>query len=105
MADKEYAEKLGHAWMLHRQGQNNDAIREFSTLLDTSTDDIDALYGLGLAQRGAGELEAAQATFERCLTQLNQALEEHPREDRYEMMIKMAAQRLAEMKGGASASQ
>ncbi len=97
MANQEYAQQLASAWSLHRQGQNEGAIREFSTLVQSSTDTIDALYGLGLAQRSAGQIEAAQATLERCLAQIVAALKEHPTEDRYEMLQKLASQRLAEI--------
>ncbi len=101
MAKQENAEQLAHAWTLHRQGQNEDAIREFSGLVQSSTDSIDALYGLGLAQRSAGQLETAKATFERCRAQIVDALKEHPTEDRYEMLQKLTSQRLAEIAVGA----
>ena len=42
---------------LHRKGQNEDAIRAFQGILETSgsnTVKTDVLYGLGLAQRSAG---------------------------------------------------
>jgi hypothetical protein len=98
--NQEYAEQLGRAWGLHRQGQNDAAIREFSGLLQTATNNIDALYGLGLSQRSAGQLEAAQATFERCLVQIGDTLQTHPGEDRYEMLQKMVRQRIDELKNG-----
>ncbi len=97
MANQEYAEQLARAWSLHRQGQNEGAIREFSALLQVSNNNIDALYGLGLAQRSAGQIETAQATLERCVAQIVAALKEHPTVDRYEMLKKMTHQRLAEV--------
>lgn len=100
--NQEYAEQLGSAWALHRKGQNEAAIHEFSGLLQTSANNIDALYGLGLSQRSSGQLEAAQTTFERCLTQVNEALAAHPGEDRYEMLQKMTRQRIDELKNGKS---
>ncbi len=100
--NQEYAEQLGRAWALHRQGQNDSAIHEFSGLLQTSANNIDALYGLALAQRSSGQTEAAQTTFERCLAQINEALTTHPNEDRYEMLEKMTRQRLDELKSGKS---
>ena len=105
MADQEFGEQLGSAWALHRQGHNESAIREFSSLLQVSNDNIDALYGIALAQRSAGELEEAKTTFARCLVQIDEALKANPGEDRYEMLKKMVTQRLAELKGGASGSQ
>lgn len=96
--NQEYAEQLGRSWGLHRQGQNDAAIHEFSGLLQTSANNIDALYGLGLAQRSSGQLEAALASFERCLIQITEAREAHPREDRYQMLQKMTRQRIDELK-------
>ncbi len=98
--NQEYAEQLGKAWALHRKGQNADAITEFNALLNLSTNNIDALYGLGLAQRSNHQLEAAQATFERCLEQIGAAQTDRPREDRYLMLQRMARQRLDELKDG-----
>ncbi|HVU14058.1 MAG TPA: tetratricopeptide repeat protein [Phototrophicaceae bacterium] len=96
--NQEYAEQLGKAWALHRQGQNADAITEFNNLLKLSANNIDALYGLGLAQRSNHQLEAAQASFERCLEQIGAAAAEHPREDRYLMLQRITRQRLDELK-------
>ncbi len=100
--NQDYAEQLGRAWAEHRQGQNDAAIRDFSGMLQTVTDNMDALYGMGLAQRSVGQLEAAQASFERCLTQVNEALEAHPHEDRYQMLQRMTKQRLDELKDNQS---
>ncbi|MFN8448577.1 MAG: tetratricopeptide repeat protein [Anaerolineae bacterium] len=100
--NQEYAEQLGRAWALHRQGQNDAAIHEFSSLLQTSANNVDALYGLALAQRSGGQIEAAQVTFERCLTQIGEAIQSHPREDRYQMLQKMTRQRIDELKDGKS---
>src|SRR4051812_5888141 len=96
--NQEYAQQLGSAWALHRKGQNDDAIREFNELLQLSANNMDALYGLGLSQRSSGKIEAAQESFENCLSAINAALLEHPREDRYQMLNRMANQRLDEVK-------
>jgi hypothetical protein len=96
--NQEYAEQLGRAWGLHRQGQNDTAIHEFSGLLQTSANNVDALYGLALSQRSAGQVEVALATFERCLIQIGEARQAHPREDRYQMLHKMTRQRIDELK-------
>ena len=100
--NQEYAEQLGRAWALHRKGQNDGAITEFNSLLQLSANNIDALYGLGLAQRSGHQLEAAQATFEKCLAQIDALNKSQPREDRYQMLQKMARQRLDELKDGKS---
>ena len=96
--NQEYAEQLGRAWALHRKGQNDDAIREFNGLLQTSANNMDALYGLGLAQRSSGKIEAAQDSFAKCATAIDSALQEHPHEDRYQMLERMAKQRIDELK-------
>lgn len=96
--NQEYAEQLGRAWALHRQGQNDAAAGEFSALLQSSANNMDALYGLGLSQRSAGQIQAAQSSFEKCLAQVEGALAEHPEEDRYQMLQKMTSQRLGELK-------
>ncbi|MEO8396110.1 MAG: hypothetical protein ABI700_24160 [Chloroflexota bacterium] len=96
--NQEYAQQLGSAWALHRKGQNDDAIREFNGLLQLSANNLDALYGLGLSQRSSGKLEAAQESFQKCLTGVDAAIQENPREDRFQMLDRMARQRLDEVK-------
>jgi tetratricopeptide (TPR) repeat protein len=100
MANQDYADHLARAWSLHRQGQHDAAVHEFQSLLELSRNNMDALYGLGLAQRSTGQIEAAHETFEKCLEHIDAALREQPGEDRYEMLEKMIKQRLAELKGG-----
>lgn len=97
MANSDYAVQLGRAWALHREGQNELAIDEFNQILRESRHHIDALYGLALAQRGAHMHDAARQTFEQCLVLVNEALEQHPGEDRYEMLQRFVQQRLAEL--------
>jgi tetratricopeptide (TPR) repeat protein len=97
MATSDYAVQLGRAWALHREGRNELAIDEFNQLLREAPNHIDALYGLALAQRGTHMHDAARQTFERCLTLVNEALEQHPGEDRYEMLQRLIQQRLAEL--------
>ena len=96
--NQDYAQQLGSAWALHRKGQNDDAIREFSSLLQLSANNMDALYGLGLAQRSSGKLDDARTSFSRCVEAIGTALKEQPREDRYQMLNRMAKQRLDELK-------
>ncbi len=96
--NREHGEQLGSAWALHRKGQNDEAVREFSALLQMSANNIDALYGIGLAQRSGGHHAAAEEAFATCLRQIEGVLAEHPNEDRYEMLQKMTRQRLDELK-------
>ena len=95
--NQEYAEQLGKAWALHRKGENDGAITEFNNLLQLSANNIDALYGLGLSQRSSGKLEAAQASFERCLAQIDALSKDQPREDRWLMLQRMTHQRIDEL--------
>ena len=97
MAKNDYAVQLGRAWALHREGRNELAIDEYNQLLRETPDHIDALYGLALAQRSAQLIDDARQTFERCLTLVNEALDQNPGEDRYEMMQRLIQQRLAEI--------
>jgi tetratricopeptide (TPR) repeat protein len=97
MANSDYAVQLGRAWALHREGRHDMAIDEFSHVLREAPNHIDALYGLALAQRGSHMYDAAKQTFERSLELVNEALEQHPGEDRYEMLQRFIQQRLAEL--------
>jgi hypothetical protein len=97
MANSDYAVQLGRAWALHREGRNELAIDEYNQMLREAPHHIDALYGLALAQRSAHMHDAARQTFEECLVLVNEALEQHPNEDRYEMLQRLIQQRLAEL--------
>lgn len=97
MANEDYAELLGNAWAAHRLGNQDAAINGFQQILKTSPNQIDALFGLGLAQRNAGQREAAAATFKKCEEQVDSILAENPHEDRYMMLKRMIGQRLHEM--------
>lgn len=97
MAHNEYAAELGRAWTLLREQRNDAAIEEFDKILRETPDQIDALYGLALAQRASHQREAAKQSFERCLTKVRQGLDENPGMDRYEMMQRFVHQRLEEM--------
>ncbi len=97
MPNQDYSEQLARAWSLHRQGKHDDAIREFNTLLQQSPNNVDALYGRGLAQRTVGQAEAAKATFELCLSQLDSTADNKTAEDRYQMLLRMVNQRISEL--------
>lgn len=64
---QEAAIRIGEAWRMHCEGRNEDAIIEFERILREFGDNVDAHYGLGLAQRATGRLAAAKATFEQTL--------------------------------------
>jgi tetratricopeptide (TPR) repeat protein len=100
---------IGQAWSLHRSGQYREAIDIFEGVIRSSADNVDAHYGLGLAQRAAGSTEAARASFQYALDLSQQRLN-HLRDgrdttnnnlqtiddDRYMMLVRMLKQRIAE---------
>lgn len=97
MGQKEFGEKIGSAWARHRQGSQDNAIADFAALLRQEPGSIDALYGMGLAQRSAGQKDAAIKTFQECLTLVNRGLADAPGDDKYEILQRMVSQRLAEL--------
>lgn len=109
---------LGHAWKHYRQGEANTAIAEFEQILKSENRNVDALYGIGLAQRAAGQLEAALKSFESALQIVKSTSEEQQKarreaygdklatqndptskeDDRFMMLGKMLSQRVEETK-------
>ena len=105
------AEKVGKAWRLHREDDNNGAIREFNDIIATHPESVDALYGLGLAYKASGDRAQASAAFAKALDITDSALsaviqtshaEGHQSgndletnfDDRYMMLSRMIKQRL-----------
>lgn len=102
MADTAQLEnQIAQAWAQHRQGNHDAAVKAFSQVVSTAPDNIDALFGLGLAQRANHQTDAALETFERCRALIAAQLEANPGEDRYEMLTRMINQRLAELRARA----
>lgn len=113
MADQNAINELvSKAWNQQRSGQNANAISEFQKLVQQHPKDIDANYGLGLAQKTAGQTEAAIKTFKNTLELIAEnkkaydatRAREHehdniktPEDDRYMMLTRMVNQRLAEL--------
>ncbi len=86
---------LGQAWHQHTVGRDDVALKEFSEMAARSPDDVDVVYGLGLAQKGAGQKEEAIATFRRVLELLSQTKPENEDEaNRLEMLSRMANQQI-----------
>lgn len=105
-------ERVGQAWNHHREGRNDASIAEFEAILKQNPSDVDANYGLGLAQRAAGRKQAAVESFQRALKLVEQAKEAYqstrsgsqaennvktPEDDRFQMLNRMVQQRLAEL--------
>ncbi len=97
MAQNDLGEKIGAAWALHRQGNHDGAIAQFTALVRQEPNHIDAMYGLGLAQRSSGQKDEAIKTFENCRALVNRALADNPGDDKYEILQRMVSQRLAEL--------
>ncbi len=106
------AERIGQAWNHHREGRNDASIAEFEAILKQNPSDIDANYGLGLAQRVAGRKEAAIESFQRAYQLVEQAKGAYqstrtsaqnetnvktPEDDRFQMLSRMVKQRLTEL--------
>jgi tetratricopeptide (TPR) repeat protein len=99
---------IGAGWAAHRNGQNDEALKQFESALAMDNENIDAYYGIGLAERARGRLPEATAAFEKSLqlTRLKVEMSQPetglsavdvPDIDRYMMLIRMIGQRLAEI--------
>jgi tetratricopeptide (TPR) repeat protein len=100
---------IGKAWGAHRAQRNGEAIRDFEQVLKSDNQNVDAYYGLGLAQRASGQYDAARTAFEKALQLAQQKKDilqggkqennlETQEDDRYMMLIRMLNQRLEELK-------
>jgi tetratricopeptide (TPR) repeat protein len=115
MSNENIAAQIGHAWRYEREGNPDSAIKEFEKILQQEPDNIDANYGMGLAQRTAGHQQAAIEYFQHALEIVDQrdSAGRNAREaaandlegrikpntaedDRYMMLTRMLKQRLAE---------
>lgn len=107
MALDEISGKIGSAWELHRKGDNAGAISAFQAVLRSDDTNVDAYYGLGLAQRANGDRAAAHESFARAKSLADQKLAElragsnandlsTTKDDRYMMLGRMLQQRLDE---------
>lgn len=103
---------VSNAWRYQREHQASTAVSEFEKILKQDANNIDALYGLGLALRDSGKKEAAIGQFQQVLklvesaalarrpTATNQEeirVPNTPDDDRYMMLARMIKQRLAEL--------
>lgn len=72
MGNETIAAQIGSAWRYQREGQADTAIKEFEKILQQEPDNIDANYGMGLAQRTAGHQQAAIQYFQHALEIVDQ---------------------------------
>ncbi len=109
MSTPNLAARIGQAWRFEREGKAEAAIAEFERILQDAPEDVDALYGMALAQRAAGHRDTAIQNFEKALRQVEAAIAARPRgdghherntpeDDRNMMLARMIRQRLAELK-------
>ena len=111
-ARRERQKMIGVAWGQHRNGQNVDAVRAFDDVLAIKSNDVDALYGKGLAQRASGDKSGAVKSFQLAydyVTRTTAALQKAriiedgsnslktTEDDRYMMLARMCRQRLVEL--------
>jgi len=100
--------QIGKAWGNLRQGNHDEALSTFETILKDAPKNVDAYYGLGLAQMKAGQESKAIETFQKALETAQELLQairgqmggtniETIEDDRYMMLLRMIQQRLNEM--------
>lgn len=99
---------IGHAWRFEREGQADTAIAEFERILKIDANNIDANYGMGMAQKRAGKNAIASQHFQKALELVEQAADKRRttrganeamtnEDDRYMMLSRMIKQRLSEL--------
>ena len=101
---------MGQAWNYQREGKFDNALNSFEKAVKASPQDIDAVYGLGLAQKSTGRKTEAIKSFNQALelieahqkTLVHEENADHeyirtPEEDRFVMLARMVNQRLAEL--------
>lgn len=92
MSSEHMNNDVSQAWRYQRDGQATSAIAEFERILKQDANNIDANYGMGLAQRSAGRAEESSKYFKRAL----ELVEASETSDRSMMLGRMLKQRLAE---------
>ncbi|NPV68547.1 MAG: tetratricopeptide repeat protein [Anaerolineae bacterium] len=91
---------MGRAWRSHSVGRDDTAIEEFRKLVAAAPDDIDALYGLGMALRSAGQGQEAREIFNKVLALLSkQEASTDDDANRLQMLRRMTQQQLSLIKG------
>jgi tetratricopeptide (TPR) repeat protein len=118
MSGESIAEQIGRAWRYEREGKPDNAIAEFQRILKLDNNNVDAYFGLGLAQRVAGKLDDALVSFRKSLELVEAAdssskaaresaaqtaaerVQAKEHDDRYMMLRRMLQQRIAETEAG-----
>lgn len=104
--------QIGKAWGELRDGQVDAAITGFDSALLSVPNNVDAHYGMGMAQRAAGKEADAVQSFQKALEIATQMLDairsqvggddahnslQTSEDDRYMMLSRMIRQRLKEL--------
>lgn len=108
MTKEELSKMVGDGWEAMRKGDPRGALDVFRRVLNDDNENIDAHYGLGLAQRANGDKGNAKTSFEtakriaeRELAAIRKGSTENDlsttRDDRYMMLIRMLEQRISEV--------
>lgn len=61
------SERIGEAWRLHRDGNNDQAITIFKEIIQNAPESVDAHYGLGLAYKATNDMASAADAFQKAL--------------------------------------
>lgn len=113
MAAGNVDDQVRRAWQQQREGNSAAAMDAFAEIVKAHPDDIDARYGLGIAQKAAGMSTAAVSSFREALSLVERGQhmqeEKHsdsaddrirtPEDDRLTMLARMLTQRIAETEG------
>lgn len=95
MNHEDIATISSRAWRALRDGNPAQAVEAFEQALRLQNDDIDACYGMGLAQRNAGSPAKAVEYFQRAASLLDR--QSAAGGDRFLMLSRIIRQRLAEL--------
>ena len=63
MENEATRQDISNAWRLHREGDSDAAINGFQAILAGDSQNIDALFGIGLAYRASGQNDRAVESF------------------------------------------
>ncbi len=98
MAEQDIDARIGEAWKAHYEGKEDVAIEHFRRIVDEAPDNIDALWGLGLSYRDAGDKASAVEAFNRVKVMVSAMLDNETGElGRYFMLNRMVHQQLEQM--------
>lgn len=103
MADNSLDHQIGEAWKAHRQGMHEAASEQFRQILEQDPNHLDALYGLGLAEKSMGNFTEAHDIFVNLQEKIagvgeEESLSGHP--GKFHMLATMVRQQLRQIAMG-----